>query len=499
MVEAPTEITRQNVPSVSGGFRAPPRPADISEPFKIIGKGIVAAVEATGNDVFAKAGFDLQDIINKAAIGDTNKIALKFLRDTKLKDWVASGRITNVQARRLQIQIKPEYGLTKKSLGGGHIGLYDGNNNLVNVIEPPKAGGKPGKFEIGPEAVGKHIAIVKNYAPNFDIAFSAVFGPESGTLPDTTRGIASDLMGVAKVASSTLSDIVENAASYRNGHVGKSTHIDASIRGERFRKLESNLDIIVGTMVQANLVAQDDLKTGPPQNGIIRVWNALRHDLDTVFADGDARMAYGIAEDATALTKMYERLRKRVDFSFQHAITAGKGGTETQKLQLQAAAVTYLQTVETLAIKLNWSPEKKALMANMDLLVGITKVAEALPGKAGDIVGAEEIMRAAFNDTARLLVIKQISDIENISTEKRPSPGDITEAINSIITNDYIKTDIVLFMRAKNAFDGLRKATDFKNNKVLKGKVDDLYTKLFDNEDILKGIRGISYHFDKVR
>jgi hypothetical protein len=499
MVETKTEITRQNVPSVSGGFRAPPRPADISEPFKIIGRGIVAAVEAAGNDVFAKAGFELQNIINKASIGDTNKHTLKFLRDSKLKDWEKSGRITSVQAYKLQRQIKPEYGLTKKSLGGGRIGLYDPNGSLVNIIEPPKTGGKPGKFEEGPIAVKKHIATVKNYAPNFDTAFSAVFGPESGSLPDTMRTIAPDLMEVAKVASGALSDIADNTASYRNGSVGASTYIDESVRGERFRDLESKLNVITGIMVQSNITAQDDLGTGPPKNGITRVWNALRLDLDKMFVDPDARMAYGISEDDTLLTKMYERLRKRIDFSFQHAITSGKGGTITEKRKLQAASATYLQTVETLSTQLNWSPEKKSLMANMDLLVGISKVVETLPGKAGDIVGGEELLRAAFNDTARLLIIKQISDIENISPEKRPSPSDFTEAIDSIITNKYIRTDITLFMRAKNAFDGLRKATDFKNNKLLKSKVDNLYIKLFDNADILKGIREISYHFDKAK
>jgi len=499
MVETKTEITRQNVPSVGGGFRAPPRPADISEPFKIIGRGIVAAVEAAGNDVFAKAGFELQNKINKAAIGDTNKHTLKFLRDTTLKDWESSGRITSVQARRLQIQIKPEYGLTKKSLGGGRIGLYDPNGSLVNIIEPPKTGGKPGKYEEGPIAVKRHIAIVKNYAPNFDTAFSAVFGPESGSLPDTMRGIASDLMEVAKVASDALSDITDNTASYRSGHVGKSTYIDASIRGERFRDLESKLNIITGIMVQANLTAQDDLRKGPPKNGITRVWNALRLDLDKMFVDPAARMAYGISEDDTLLTKMYERLRKRIDFSFQHAITAGKGGTITQKRKLQADSQKALQTIEILAEQLNWSPEKKAIVANLPLLKALSEVAATLPGRAGDVLGVGELLRVAFSDTSRLLIIKQISDIEDIGPDKYPPPAEITQAIDSIFNNQYIKTDITLFTRAKKAFDALRKATDFKGNKLLKQRVDKLYSHLFENEEVLKGVKTLDYHLSKAR
>jgi len=132
-------------------------------------------------------------------------------------------------------------------------------------------------------------------------------------------------------------------------------------------------------------------------------------------------------------------------------------------------------------------------------LKALSEVAATLPGRAGDVLGVGELLRVAFSDTSRLLIIKQISDIEDIGPDKYPPPAEITQAIDSIFNNQYIKTDITLFTRAKKAFDALRKATDFKGNKLLKQRVDKLYSHLFENEEVLKGVKTLDYHLSKAR
>ena len=475
-------IARGGVPN----FGTPPpssvgQSKDFSRELKDIGapiaKGIAGTFAVGGDEAAAKFRRGLQNELNLKMLTGTNKIELQRHINKSIGAAIDAGILDEVTGLGIQNGIRPEYNLKHDRRANGDTEISDSNGNIVKVIPAPKPV-EQGRTERAAKHVSQKAQFVQAEMTNTAVALKAHL--HDGLTPEMqeqTFGIKKELtLAIARMVNTMDDGGHDQTISIGSNFVSTRDRVST---GNRNRAgLEGDIRNAVGLLEQINTVAQSDPLNGPAKTAVMSTFSAFQSDIFHRMADPNVREHYGLSEGLEPLVKIFDNLKERIRFNAQQALKDNASSTATERLKTLRDSSTYRQQIEVLSIQLNWTPEQKVMAANSELLVAYSKVVSNL-SNISNLEGAGEVLKEMASAITKPRVIQALNDIE-----KDPgsvSPVDIRSAIAQLSGNNYIKSDIALYKRAKASLSKLIENVVWGKNTKLRSEVETLIETTFND------------------